>query len=85
MSRSAFAARFTQLVGQPLVQYLTAWRMIRAADSLRESQLTIRDIATQTGYESEVAFSKAFKRWAGIAPGIYRRKSHMRNCHIIIG
>lgn len=79
MSRSAFAARFTQLVGQPPMQYLTTWRMVKAADLLRESQLTIRDIATQTGYESEVAFSKAFKRWAGIAPGIYRRKSSVCN------
>lgn len=74
MSRSAFAARFTQLVGQPPMQYLTAWRMVKAANLLRESQLGIRDIAVQVGYESEVAFSKAFKRWAGVAPGIYRRK-----------
>lgn len=75
MSRSAFAARFAQLVGQPPMQYLTTWRMVKAADLLRESQLGIREVATQAGYESEVAFSKAFKRWAGVAPGIYRRKS----------
>jgi AraC-like DNA-binding protein len=74
MSRSAFAERFNQLVGQPPMQYLTTWRMVKAGNLLQESQLGIRDIATQVGYGSEVAFSKAFKRWAGIAPGIYRRK-----------
>ncbi|ARV59627.1 hypothetical protein BZZ01_14190 [Nostocales cyanobacterium HT-58-2] len=75
MSRSAFAARFVQLVGQSPMRYLTSWRMMKAADLLRESQLGIREIATQVGYESEVAFRKSFKRWAGVAPGIYRRRS----------
>jgi AraC family transcriptional regulator, alkane utilization regulator len=74
ISRSAFAERFNQLVGQPPMQYLTTWRMVKAENLLQESQLVIRDIATQVGYTSEVAFSKAFKRWAGIAPGVYRRK-----------
>jgi AraC-like DNA-binding protein len=74
MSRSAFAERFNQVVGQPPMQYLTTWRMIKAANLLRESKLGVRDIATKVGYASEVAFSKAFKRWAGIAPGNYRRK-----------
>lgn len=75
MSRSAFSARFTQLVGQPPMQYLATWRMVKAADLLRETQLEMREIAAQVGYESEVGFSKAFKRWAGIAPGAYRRRS----------
>ncbi len=73
MSRSAFSARFTQLVGEPPLQYLTTWRMVKAADLLRESQLGIREVAIQVGYESEISFSKAFKRWNGVAPGIYRR------------
>ena len=79
MSRSAFAERFNQLVGQPPMQYLTIWRMVKAADLLQESQLGVREIATQVGYTSEVSFSKAFKRWAGTAPGIYRRESCIQN------
>jgi AraC-like DNA-binding protein len=73
MSRSAFAARFTDLVGQPPMQYLTTWRMVKATELLRESQLGLKDVATLVGYESEVAFSKAFKRWSGIAPNFYRQ------------
>lgn len=76
MSRSTFAERFHQLVGQPPLQYLTSWRMVKAAELLQESQFGIREIGEQVGYTSEVSFSKAFKRWAGIAPGIYRRKYH---------
>lgn len=79
MSRSAFAARFTQLVGQPPLQYLTNWRMVKGADLLRESQLGIRAIGLQVGYESEVSFSKAFKRWAGIAPSFYRQQAANRS------
>lgn len=73
MSRSAFAARFTALVGQQPMQYLTVWRMVKATELLRESQLGLKDIATLVGYESEVSFSKAFKRWAGVAPSFYRQ------------
>ncbi len=56
MSRSAFAARFTELVGQPPMQYLTAWRMLKATELLRESQLGLKNVATLIGYESEVSF-----------------------------
>ncbi len=74
MSRSAFAARFTQLVGQPPLQYLTAWRMQKAAQLLRDDQGTnIKEIAKRVGYDSEIAFSRAFKRWADVAPGAFRR------------
>ncbi len=79
MSRSTFAERFNQLVGQPPMQYLTTWRMVKATDLLQESQFGIREIAAQVGYTSEVSFSKAFKRWAGTAPGIYRRKHRTGN------
>jgi AraC-like DNA-binding protein len=79
MSRSAFAERFNQVIGHPPMQYLTTWRMIKAGNLLQESQLGIRDIATHVGYTSEVAFSKAFKRWSGIAPGIYRRKFRLQS------
>ena len=74
MSRSAFAARFATLVGEPPAQYLAHWRMRRAADLLQHSRLGMGDIAQRVGYESEVAFSKAFKRIIGVAPGAYRRR-----------
>jgi AraC-like DNA-binding protein len=61
------------------MQYLTTWRMVKATDLLQESQFGIREIAAQVGYTSEVAFSKAFKRWVGTAPGIYRRKCRTGN------
>ncbi|MBW4471102.1 MAG: AraC family transcriptional regulator [Stenomitos rutilans HA7619-LM2] len=79
MSRSTFAERFNQLVGQPPVQYLTTWRMVKAAELLRESQFRIREIGAQVGYTSEVSFSKAFKKWAGTAPGVYRRTYYAQN------
>lgn len=75
MSRSAFAARFAQLVGEPPLHYVTRWRMQRAASLLRGGESTLVEVAAQVGYESEAAFSKAFKRWAGVAPGAYRRSS----------
>lgn len=73
MSRSAFAARFSQLVGQTPMQYLTSWRMRKARELLRESRLSTAAIAEQIGYRSEAAFSKAFKKTVGIGPGAYRR------------
>lgn len=83
MSRSAFAARFTELVGQPPMQYLTTWRMVRATELLRESQLGLREVARLVGYESEVSFSKTFKRWAGVAPSFYRRKYSASSLRIV--
>ena len=50
------------------MQYLTTWRMVKATELLRESRLGLKEVAAQVGYESEVSFSKAFKRWAGVAP-----------------
>lgn len=73
MSRSAFAARFTRLVGEPPLSYVTRWRMQKAAGMLREGNSTIAQIAESVGYDSEAAFSKAFKRALGSAPGAYRR------------
>jgi AraC-like DNA-binding protein len=75
MSRSAFAERFTSLVGQPPMQYLTLWRMQVAAQHLREGHGTVAQIAFEVGYESEAAFSRAFKRQFGTSPGIWRRQS----------
>ncbi len=72
LSRSAFAARFTQLVGEPPLTYLTRWRMLRAARLLK-NEVGIETVATLLGYESEVAFRKAFKREMGMPPAQYRR------------
>lgn len=77
MSRSAFASRFTRLVGEPPLQYITRWRMQKAAGMLREGNFTLGEIAQRVGYDSEAAFSKAFKRAIGTAPGAYRRAARM--------
>jgi len=73
MSRSRFAARFGEVVGQAPVEYLTQWRMYRAAGALAEGQTAIATLAASVGYRSAIAFSKAFKRWAGRSPVEYRR------------
>jgi AraC-like DNA-binding protein len=73
MSRSAFAARFTALVGEPAMQYLTRWRMSLALGWLQEGEVAIATLAERLGYQSEAAFSRAFKRCHGIAPGAVRR------------
>lgn len=72
LSRSAFAARFTRLVGEPPIAYLTRWRMQRARRLLR-SDVKIERIARLLGYESEVAFRLAFKREVGVPPARYRK------------
>lgn len=74
MSRSGFAARFTQLVGTPPLKYLTNWRMHKAAELLHDENWTVKEIAVRVGYDSEVAFNQAFKRWSGFPPGVYRRR-----------
>ncbi len=73
LSRSAFSAKFRQLVGEPPMQYLTRVRLTKAAASLRTHPATLVEIALSIGYDSEVAFSKAFKRYFGMAPGAYRQ------------
>ncbi len=73
MSRSGFAARFTALVGEPPLEYLARWRMTKAAQFLRESNLSMIEVAGHVGYQSEASFNRAFKRWEGVAPGAYRR------------
>jgi AraC family transcriptional regulator, alkane utilization regulator len=73
MSRSAFAARFTQLVGEPALHYVTRWRVHRAALLLKGSKRTVAEVAISVGYQSEAAFSRVFKQWTGHAPAAYRR------------
>ncbi|MFF9473886.1 AraC family transcriptional regulator [Streptomyces roseolus] len=76
LSRAAFARRFSELVGEPPMTYLTRWRMTTAARLLRESDAPLSEVAARTGYGSEYAFAKAFKREYGQAPGGYRREVH---------
>ncbi|MDF2692346.1 MAG: Transcriptional regulator, AraC family [Labilithrix sp.] len=73
LSRSGFAARFTELVGEPPLQYLARWRVTRAAELLRDTSEPVSTIAARVGYESTPSFNKAFKRWQGTSPGAYRR------------
>ncbi|KXK60389.1 AraC family transcriptional regulator [Micromonospora rosaria] len=74
LSRAAFARRFTALLGQPPLTYLTWWRMTTAARLLHQSDTPLSAIAGRVGYTSEFAFAHAFKRRYGTAPGRYRRK-----------
>jgi AraC-like DNA-binding protein len=73
MSRSAFAARFTELVGESAMQYVGRWRMHLARRLLQEEGLSLGETATRLGYQSEAAFSRAFKRFVGASPGAVRR------------
>ncbi|GAA4481569.1 AraC family transcriptional regulator [Rhodococcus olei] len=75
LSRAAFARRFATLVGEPPMAYLTRWRMSTAATLLRESDAPLSAVAARTGYGSEFAFAKAFRREYGLAPGAYRRQA----------
>ncbi len=73
MSRAALARRFKQRVGQTMFQYLTELRMQRARALLEETSLSIFEIAGEVGYESDLAFAKAFKRTNGITPAKHRK------------
>ncbi len=72
MSRSAFAARFTELVGEPPMSYLACWRLCLAADLLVRTDATVDAIARQVGYANAFALSVAFKRVHGVRPGEHR-------------
>jgi AraC-like DNA-binding protein len=73
MSRSTFAMRFKETVGESPIEYLTRWRMLLAADKLANSGDPVSAIALSLGYESESAFSTAFKRVMGCSPRQYGR------------
>ena len=68
MSRSAFAARFRELLRQPVMSYLTEVRMQLAVDLLHRSERTVAEVATAVGYESDASFSRVFKRHLGTTP-----------------
>ena len=73
-SRSVLSERFTRLVGEPPMQYLTRWRMQLAAQRLGSSAAKIAAVAREVGYESEAAFSRAFKREVGLSPAAWRAR-----------
>jgi AraC-like DNA-binding protein len=72
-SRTTLAKRFTELVGQAPMQYLTQWRMQVAANLLSQSGAKVATIGREVGYDSEAAFSRAFKKATGLAPGAWRQ------------
>ncbi len=76
MSRSAFAERFTDVIGVSPFEYLTRWRMQIAIYLLEQNNLSVEEIANRVGYNSEVAFIRAFKRIYSMSPSKYRR-SHV--------
>jgi AraC-like DNA-binding protein len=71
-SRPTFARRFAELVGETPVAYLTRWRMCLATKLLTETELSLEEVAARIGYETAAAFSKAFRRSYGDAPGRFR-------------
>lgn len=72
LSRSGFADRFARLVGEPPMQYLARWRMQVAARLLTDGTAKVAAVALEVGYDSEAAFSRAFKKIAGISPAAWR-------------
>jgi transcriptional regulator GlxA family with amidase domain len=75
MSRSAFAVRFKGLVGETPLEYLTSWRMQKATGLLQKGDQKLFEVAKSVGYDSDAAFSKAFKRVFHVAPREYRRNA----------
>ena len=73
-SRSVLAERFTQLVGIPVMQYLAQWRLQLATDLLLRGNAGVATVGRQVGYDSEAAFSRAFKRAMGQSPALWRRE-----------
>ena len=74
LSRAAFAKRFKSLVGQSMYQYLTSVRMQRASELLTTTQLPVYEVASRSGYESELAFKRVFKKHTDKTPNQFRRR-----------
>lgn len=81
MSRTAFTLRFKKMVGKSPMEYLTHWRMLLAADKLSNSRDSISIISASLGYESESAFSTAFKRVMQVSPREYSRRRNLHRRH----
>src|SRR5262245_25322280 len=75
LSRSALADRFIRLIGVPPMHYLASWRMQVATQKLRNTNASLAQVAEVVGYDSEAAFSRAFKRAIGAAPATWRRSN----------
>jgi len=75
LSRAAFAKRFKERVGQTMFEYLTTLRMQRAQALLRDTVLPLYEVAARVGYDSDLAFAKAFKRLLGTTPTRYRKSA----------
>jgi len=80
LSRSVLAERFTDLVGIPPMQYLAKWRMQIASGLLSGGSANVATIANEIGYESEAAFSRAFKKMVGVPPSVWRRRVRPSGC-----
>ena len=78
-SRSAFAARFKELVGETPMHYVARWKMNVALTWLKDEAVSLGELADRLGYQSEAAFSRAFKRFIGFSPGAARRNGRMEN------
>ena len=74
LSRSALAERFVGIIGMPPIQYLAAWRLNLAAYELLHTPKSILQVAQEVGYDTEAAFSRAFKRVIGSPPATWRRE-----------
>jgi transcriptional regulator GlxA family with amidase domain len=75
MSRSAFALRFKELLGETPLEYLTNWRMYKATGLMQKNDMKLFEVAKSVGYDSDAAFSKAFKRVLSVAPRDFRRSA----------
>lgn len=78
-SRSVLAEKFAHYVGQPPIQYLGKWRMALASNLLRRNALSMMHIALEVGYETDAAFSRAFKREFGMPPASWRRENSLQS------
>lgn len=77
MSRSAFAEKFSKMVGEPPLHYLNRWRIQKAVRFMEDPTVSLKEIASSIGYSSDEVFSRAFKRYVRVTPGAYRKqRSH---------
>ena len=75
VSRSALTEKFTRIIGQAPMAYLTDWRLELGAEALRSTSRSVQRVALDSGYESEAAFNRAFKRRFSLPPARYRREA----------